>query len=304
MRTKTHLAAAVIAVIASNGARAGELSIDFDQNNFDGTPTANGASIMSMISNPYWPLSPDATYKRTFTYLSGDDEECVVNKIEVDPTAIKDDFAAPYDTIRAQIVLDREWVVELGEGEECSAALEVDDEDLAERTHDWYAQDIYWNIWYLGEFSRAFDEEGCPGAEVDDADTPAECFEGSWEAGQYGPEMELVAQPGIVVPSDNPLGNGGISPGTSYHQEFAEGAEDQARILRQHAALSVDDGILPGEYTNCRLAKEWTALEPGSTVEHKWYCADGPGLVLIQGIGGGPTESEVLVEVEMTVAVP
>ncbi len=58
--------------------------------------------------------------------------------------------------------------------------------------------------------------------------------------------------------------------------------------------LSVEDGVDPGEYDVCRKVKEWNPFEHGQSVEHKWYCADGPGLVLIQGIGGGPTESEVL----------
>jgi hypothetical protein len=115
--------------------------------------------------------------------------------------------------------------------------------------------------------------------------------------------MEIIAQPGIVVPSNTPTNGAVISPGTGYQQEVAEGALDEAKILRRGAALSVEDGVAPGDYQVCRLVKEWTALEPGSTVEHKWYCADGPGLVLIEGIGGGPTEIEVLVDVT-TVALP
>ena len=63
------------------------------------------------------------------------------------------------------------------------------------------------------------------------------------------------------------------------------------------AALTVEAGVAPGKYENCRKTKEWTPLEPGASVEHKWYCADGAGLVLIEGVGGGRTEKEVLVEV-------
>ena len=70
-----------------------------------------------------------------------------------------------------------------------------------------------------------------------------------------------------------------------------------AKILRQHVALIVEDGIAPGEYEDCRKVKEWNPFEPGASVEHKWYCKDGDGLVLIQGIGGGPTQAEVLVDV-------
>ena len=77
-------------------------------------------------------------------------------------------------------------------------------------------------------------------------------------------------------------------------QEVAFEAEDMAKILRQHVALSVEDE----DYDNCRKVKEWNPFEHGGSVEHKWYCADGDGLVLIEGIGGGPTEKEVLVDVD------
>jgi hypothetical protein len=303
-RVSAAAAAAVMAGLISGSARAGGLlSIDFDEANFDDTPTMNGAVVMSMISNPYWPLSPDATYVRTFTYLGGGEDECVINKILVDPSEIKSDFGPPYEKIHAQVVLDQEWVVELEDGDECDTSIEPEADELTERTFDWYAQDIFWNVWYMGEHSRTFEDE-CPGPEVPDADAPDECFEGSWEAGQYGPEMEIIAEAGVIVPSDHPTGDGTISNGTYYAQEFAEGAEDMARVVRQGARLSVEDGIAPGEYEHCRKVKESTALEPGASVEHKWYCSDGPGLVLVQGIGGGRTENEVLVDVEMSMVAP
>lgn len=298
MAASTALAIATSAA-SSSAAAGGLLDIPFDENNFDDTATMNGAVVMTMISNPYWPLSPDATYVRTFTYLSGGEDECVINRILVDPTDTKSDFSAPYDKIHAQVVLDEEWVVELEEGEECSLAIEPEDEDLSERTLDWYAQDVYWNIWYMGEHSRSF-EDDCPGPEVPDAEAPDECFEGSWQAGEYGPDMEVVGEPGIVVPSDTPTGDEMIENGTFYRQEFAEAAEDMAKILRQNAPLIVEDGILPGQYGNCRKVKEWTPLEPGASVEHKWYCSDGPGLVLVEEVGGGPTVTEVLVDTGMT----
>ena len=80
-------------------------------------------------------------------------------------------------------------------------------------------------------------------------------------------------------------------------QEVAFEAEDMAKILKLSTSLSVEGGIEPGEYDECRKVKEWNPYEPGESVEHKWYCADGPGLVLIEGVGGGPTEVEVLVDI-------
>ena len=74
-----------------------------------------------------------------------------------------------------------------------------------------------------------------------------------------------------------------------------------AKILRLNASV---EEVYPGEtdYEECRKVKEWNPYEPGESVEHKWYCHDtyalyGPGLVLIEGIGGGPTEVEELVSI-------
>ena len=69
-----------------------------------------------------------------------------------------------------------------------------------------------------------------------------------------------------------------------------------AKILRLNASVSIESGDFEGDYENCRKVKEWTALDPSGSVEHKYYCAD-IGLILINGIGGGPTETEVLVKI-------
>ncbi len=124
-----------------------------------------------------------------------------------------------------------------------------------------------------------------------------DCTEGSWEAGQYGPDDEIIGEAGIVVPSDYPTGDK-LSAGTYYMQEVAEGAEDVAKVLKTNASVSIEDGHFAADYEGCRKVKEWTALEPGDSVEHKYYCPgiDGPGLVLINGLTGGPTESEILIE--------
>ena len=252
-----------------------------------------GDSLIStprQIDNDYWPLNPDgSTNIHSFTYESEADDECVVNSIFVNGghpyygDGMKSILG--YDVLE---VLDIEWI-----DAECDDI--VTDDDITEMTFDWYVQDDWQNIWYMGELSRTFEDE-CEGFFMLDPDTPTtileddECYEGSWEAGvEFGEgDDAVVGEPGIVVPGDFPLGDGeSIKNGTYYMQEVAFEAEDMAKILRQHAPLV--------DYSNCRKVKEWTALEPGGSVEHKWYCADGPGLVLIEGIGGGPTEQEVLV---------
>ena len=245
----------------------------------------------------------DATSK-TFTYLGETEDECVVNTVASEQSEIKMDFKFPYDSITARVVRDQEWVVA-----DCDTV--PTDDDLKELTFDWYAQDDNDNVWYFGEASRDF-EDGCPSlidvplgtedwGDFGFGDLQEDCTGGSWEAGQYGPDEEIIGQPGIVVPSDYPYGPYGepLSPGNYYMQEVAEGAEDMGKVLSRKASVSIESGAFEGDYENCRKVKEWTALEPGGSVEHKYYCA-GIGLILINGIGGGPTETEVLVNIDST----
>ena len=258
-----------------------------------------------IIDNPYWPLRPDASgTPRVFTYISETEDECVIDQISVDDIMYGGTYtltgAAPYNGLTAVQVVDTEWVFE--DVENCDLGLLPDNSAVAEFTLDWYMQDAQKNIWYVGELSQNFEEDGCgefPNWAVNPVDDP-QCFEGSWEAGVAGGEGpdQVVGEAGIVVPGDEPVPGEALKNGTFFVQEVAFEAEDMAKILRQHATLAIEDGIEPGEYEDCRKTKEWTALEPGASVEHKWYCADGNGLVLVEGVGGGPTEQEVLVDVD------
>lgn len=268
-----------------------------------------------IINNPYWPLNPDGA-TRTFTYIGETEDECVIDKVMVNDDTYgrtykltTSDENSPYYALEALQVVDTEWVFDfddIGEGN-CNASLTMDAEDaIKEKTLDWYVQDEQQNIWYVGEYSQTFEDlrdEGGPDCSAypfqDPGGVPAECTEGSWEAGTVGGEGDeaVLGEAGVVVPGDFPLPGEPLQNGTYFMQEVAFEAEDMAKILRQHASLTVEDGVEPGEYENCRKTKEWTALDPGASVEHKWYCADGPGLVLIEGVGGGPTELEVLVDV-------
>lgn len=291
-KAKKHGIAVVIAlatmgVASGNAVAGGLLNVEFDIGNF---------SAPTVIDNPYWPLLPNGVTSRTYTYIGDGEDECVVNVISVNLGDVKMDFGGDYAGSVAQVVLDQEWVFE--DVEECDAGLAPDDDALSERTFDWYMQDDQQNIWYMGELSRDFGD-GCPGPEVSDDDVEDEdCFGGSWEAGAVGGEGEeaVVGVAGIVVPGDFPVAGEPLKNGTHYMQEVAFEAEDMAKILKQHTSLSVDDN----DYEDCRKVKEWNPFEHGGSVEHKWYCADGPGLVLIEGIGGGPTEQEVLVDVTST----
>lgn len=295
---KNQFAAMIIAAIimgfaGGNALAGGFLDVDFFDDVTFSAPTT--------VNNPYWPLNPDGLFtSREFTYEAETEDECVVNTVFVNGGP------APYfDTGRKTVtvggnnyntleVLDIEWIQEECEGDFVETEV----------TLDWYAQDDFGNIWYMGELSRSFEDE-CEEGDFD-RDTPTntddECYGGSWEAGVTAGEGEdaVTGMPGIVVPSDTPFGPDGepLSNGTYYFQEVAFEAEDMAKILRQDASISVEDGIEPGEYEFCRKVKEWNPFEPGGSVEHKWYCTDSPGgLVLIMGVGGGRTEVETLVEV-------
>lgn len=290
---------------ASSSAWAGGvLAIEFDPSNFT-SPT--------VLSNAYWPLLPggDAT---TFVYIGETEDGCAFNKVTAAPGDTKSFVDTEpgyefYSSVLAQVVLDREWELE---DVECDAVVALLDatpgweptEGLGELTYDWYSQDNDENIWYMGEASRDFGD-GCPSLSDVPLGTPIggwgddelffECTGGSWEAGQLGQEEgEIVGEAGIVVPGDEPADGEPLTPGTYWMQEVAEGAEDMAKVLRMNATVSLEDGQFEGDHEGCRKIKEWTALEPGASVEHKFYCR-GEGLLLIQGIGGGPTESEVLI---------
>ena len=297
--TATLSHAIALAFASSTALAGGLLDLKFEDANFTSEDPLT-------IDNPYWPLRPDPGIPRVFTYISETDDECVIDQISVDDPVYGGTYLLkaqdpPYQGLTAVQVVDTEWVFE--DVETCSLELiENNQSAVKEFTLDWYMQDFQKNIWYVGELSQNFEEEGCgefPNPDVNPVDDP-QCFEGSWEAGVAGGEGDelVIGEAGIVVPSDEPVSGEPLKNGDFFMQEVAFEAEDMAKILRQHASLSVDGGVEPGDYENCRKTKEWTALEPGASVEHKWYCADGDGLVVIKGIGGGPTVAEVLVDVD------
>lgn len=282
-------AAAITTLIGTVSSAGGLLDVDFEDADF------SGFLATFLIDNPYWPLNPDGQ-PRTFTYVGETEDECVISQLAYKGntyTLSTTDTTSPYYNFTALEIEDTEWVFE--EFDVCDVSLLPNDVAIKEFTRDWYAMDAQKNIWYLGELSQVFDpEEGCP--PYPGAGAGPHCFEGSWEAGLDGPdpEEEIIGEAGIVVPGDEPVDGEPLTPGTYYMQEVAEGAEDMAKILRLDAPVSTD---FAGDNEGCRKVKEWTALEPGGSVEHKWYC-QGPGLVLIEGIGGGPTEVEELVAID------
>ena len=296
----TFVALVAMSIASSNVFAGGLLDIEFEDADFSDPPSL-------IIDNPFWPLRPDEV-PRTFTYIGETDDECVIDQISVSDNFYGATYiltgAEPYTDIEVVQVVDTEWVFEdLPDGVECNLDLLPNDDAIKELTLDWYLEDNQNNIWYVGEYSQSF-EDDCAEIEFDPTGetVPFECKEGSWEAGKNGaPEGEeaVIGQAGIVVPGDEPIAGEPLTPGTYFMQEVAYEAEDMAKILKLNA--SVEDAYPGVDYENCRKVKEWTALEPGASVEHKWYChlpgTSGPGLVLIEGVGGGQTEVEELIDI-------
>jgi len=128
---------------------------------------------------------------------------------------------------------------------------------IGEKTRDFYAQDKFGTVWYLGENTAEYDRHG-----------HVVSTEGTWQAGVSG------AQAGIFMPAHPHVGD-------SFVQEFFPGhAEDHFKIVSLSASVSVPYG----SFTGAMKTKEWTPLEPG-VVDGKWY-VKGIGNVLEKTIVG------------------
>jgi len=191
------------------------------------------------IDNPYWPLARGSHW-----VYSEDDREGNVNRVEV--TVL--DETKEIVGIQATVVHD---VVSL-------------DGEILEDTFDWYAQDTFGNVWYMGEDTKEL-ENG-----------KVTSTEGSWEAGVDG------AQAGVIMPADPQVG-------MAYRQEWYTGhAEDTAEVLSLDGSVTVPAGA----YTNLLQTREHTALEP-DVVEEKLY-ANGVGEVAATQTAGGTSIEKLL----------
>ena len=136
---------------------------------------------------------------------------------------------------------------------------------LAERTHDWYAADNRGNVWYFGEATATYDEQG-----------RLEDREGSWQAGVAG------ARRGIIMPASP-------HPTDAFRQELDRGnAEDQAWIVQRGLTLKVPYGTV----RHAVRSFEWTRLEPG-VISTKIY-APGLGIVRERDVSGGSETFELV----------
>src|SRR5919106_1886711 len=204
-------------------------------------PELDPSSFVEAIDNPYMPFEPGTTL--VYEGVSEDKKETVTVSVTNKTKEILG--------ITATVVRD---VVTVG-GE------------IAEKTFDWYAQDRYGNVWYMGEDSKEY-EDGKPVSSA-----------GSWEAGVGG------AKPGIVMLGDPQVGD-------RYRQEYYKGeAEDFGQVLK--LAESVD--VPHGSFDEVLVTKDWTPLEP-QVLENKYY-ARGVGVVFERSVKA-PKEELSLVDVK------
>jgi hypothetical protein len=245
MRSKTMTAIGLSAVLAvgvvaaaeasdRSRSRAGADSTGADSTGSDSTdsgatahePSIRSADFQRPRRNPYFPLKPGTVFR-----LRGTDEgEHFRERVYVTHRTKR------ILGIRTTVVKD---VVRRADG------------TLAEKTRDWYAADARGNIWYLGEATASYDEDG-----------NLESREGSWQAGKKG------AVAGIIMPAKP-------RPTDAFRQEFYKGhAEDQAWLVQRGFETKVPFGTVKRSLRSL----EWTRLEP-RVVSMKIY---GPGLGIVK----------------------
>ena len=185
------------------------------------SPSIDPADFVDTIDNRYFPLKPGTGYHYRGVQEDGKtpqtDDEIVTAKRKV--------------ILGVRCTVVRDSVSSRGK--------------LIERTYDWYAQDKYGNVWYMGEDAR----EVKHGRLVPAGD--------SWEAGVAG------AKPGIIMP-------GHPRRGDVYRQEyFPKHALDQARVLGKSGPVTVPYGHYRHTLETVETSPQ---LEPG-VAEHKYYVA-------------------------------
>lgn len=187
-------------------------------------PDIDPADFVSVIDNPYMPFPVGAQWNYEADTEDGF-EEVQVTVLPGTRTIMGVECVSVQDTVTLDGV-------------------------FLEDTTDWFAQDVDGNVWYFGEISINYDEDGF----IEDVD-------GSWIAGVDG------AKPGIVMPAAPQVDQ-------TYRQEWLLGeAEDAGTILDLDASI----GLGIGTFNGCIQTEDFTPVEPDA-LEHKYYA---PGIGFI-----------------------
>lgn len=199
---------------------------------------------MSGITNQYFPLTPGDSF--FYEVISVDAGDSTVEHVTI---AVTSDIKV-ITGISCEVIHD----------------VVITNDTITEDTYDWYAQDIYGNVWYFGEDTKKLRDDGTYSSE------------GSFQNGVDG------AVAGIIMP-----GNPDKYIGETYRQEHYVGhAQDKGTILSTDETVTI--GL--GTFTNCVKTLETTPLDPGVD-EYKWYA---PGLGHIKSVieVGGDEQEELV----------
>ena len=151
---------------------------------------------MTGIDHPYWPMGPGSKWVYRETDGKGGIQKVVVTVTDQVKSILG---------IQATVVHD----------------VVSEDGEVTEDTYDWYAQDRWGTIWYLGEDTTEYEDGKTSTA-------------GSWEAGVDG------AQAGVILPGEPEVG-------LAYRQEYYAGeAEDAGEILSLDEQAQVPFGAFEG----------------------------------------------------------
>lgn len=187
-------------------------------------PVLDPANFVSVIDNPYYPLPVG----RVLIYKGVREGRKQIDRVTV--------------TEKTRVL----------EGITATTVLDVAREPngtLIEKTTDWYAQDKWGNVWYMGEDTKAYNPDGT-------VDTS-----GSWQAGVNDGEPGIIMEAHPRVPD-------------AYRQEFLAGqAQDTAWVVRRGGSITVPFGTVMHVLTTL----EATVVEPGS-YDLKIYA---PGLGIV-----------------------
>jgi hypothetical protein len=169
-------------------------------------PELDPADFVAVVDNPYLPFVAGSRW--TYEEVNGEGQTEDIEVVVLEETR---EIAG----ITATVVHDTVTI----------------DAVLVEDTHDFYAQDVDGNVWYLGEEVDNYEN----GELVD--------HEGSFEAGVDG------AYAGIVMKADPQVGD-------AYRQEYYPGqAEDMGEVLRTGEVI---------------VTRDWNPLEP-DVIEEKSF---------------------------------
>jgi hypothetical protein len=117
---------------------------------------------------------------------------------------------------------------------------------LAERTLDYFAQDVDGNVWYFGEDTAELDEHGNVATR-----------EGTWHSGIDGARAGMFMEATPIV-------------GREIAQEhYAGHAEDRFKVIDLDGSVTVPFGTFAGVL----VTQEWTPLEP-DVLDRKYYVRD------------------------------